>query len=137
MNATQSSRRPLPAPEPRRRTRRVQNQRRSQSYRAIALETFAKLAVNVTLSIAAVAALVQLLPYHFSTQTKLREIREEVKQTQARVNGLQNEFKRAFDPQQSKTVMQNNSHRVDPERRQIILMEKNRDAEDNLTGPQD
>lgn len=83
------------------------------------------------------AALVQLLPYHFSTQTKLREIREEVKQTQARVNGLQNEFKRAFDPQQSKSVMQDNSHRVDPERRQIILMEKNRDAEDNLTGPQD
>lgn len=83
------------------------------------------------------AALVQLLPYHLSTQAKLREIREEVKQTQARVNGLQNEFKRAFDPQQSKSVMQDNSYRVDPERRQIILMEKNRDAEDNLTGPQD
>jgi len=50
---------------------------------------------------------------------------------------LQNEFKRAFDPQQSKSVMQDNSYRVDPERRQIILMEKKRDAEDNLTGPQD
>ena len=137
MNATQPSRRALEAPEPRRRTPRVQKQRRSEPYRAIALETFAKLAVNVTLSIAAVAALVQLLPYHFSTQTKLREIREEVKQTQARVNGLQNEFKGAFDPQQAKSVMQQQSYRVDPARRQIVLMDKNRYAEEQLTEPQD
>jgi hypothetical protein len=136
MNATQPSRRP-PAPEPRRRTRPSHHQRSSKPYNAIALETFAKLAVNVTLSIAAVAALVQLLPYHFSTQTKLREIREEVKQTQARVNGLQNEFKGAFDPQQAKTVMQQQSYRVDPARRQIVLMDQNRYTQEQLTGPQD
>ncbi len=133
MNATQPSRRAPEAPEPRRRPRRTQQPRRSKPYNAIALETFAKLAVNVTLSIAAVAALVQLLPYHFSTQAKLREIREEVKETQARVNGLQNEFKRAFDPQQAKTMMQQQSPRVDPARRQIILMDKN----DQLAEPQD
>lgn len=137
MNATQPSRRPPEAPEPRRRTRRSHQQRRSKPYNAIALETFAKLAVNITLSIAAVAALVQLLPYHFSTQTKLREIREEVSETQARVNGLQNKFNGAFDPQQAKTVMQQQSYRVDPARRQIVLMDKNRYAEEQLTEPQD
>ena len=137
MNATQPSRRALEAPEPRRRNRRNHQQRRSKPYNAIALETFAKLAVNVTLSIAAVAALVQLLPYHFSTQTKLREIREEVSETQARVNGLQNKFNGAFDPQQAKTVMQQQSYRVDPARRQIVLMDKNRYTEEQLSEPQD
>ncbi len=132
MNATQQSRRTLQAPEPRRH-RRTHQPRRSKPYKAIAIETFAKLAVNVTLSIAAVTALVQLLPYHFSTQAKLREIREEVKQTQARVNGLQNEFKRAFDPQQAKTVMQNNSYLVDPTRINVVL-DNNLEQ---LTEPQD
>lgn len=137
MNATQPSKHPLEAPDTRRRTRRSHQRRYSKPYRAIALETCAKLAVNITLSVAAVTALVQLLPYHLSTQAKLREIREDVKQTQARVNGLQNEFKGAFDPQQAKTVMQQQSYRVDPARRQIVLMDKNRYAEEQLNGPQD
>lgn len=135
MNATQPSRHPLQPPE--QRPRRCRNKLwRRKPYRAIALETTVKLAVNVTLSVAAVSALVQLLPYHLSIQTKLGEVRAEVKLTQARVNGLQKEFKGAFDPQQAKTNMQQQSYRVDPARRQIVLIDKT-PTEEELSGAQD
>lgn len=137
MNAPQPLSKPLQASAPASRTRRINQLGRRKPYKARALETIAKLAVNVTLSIAAVGALVQLLPYHLSMQAKLREIRSEVKETQARVNGLQNEFKGAFDPQQAKTVMQQQSYRVDPARRQIVLMDKNGESVEEQTEPQD
>lgn len=124
MNAFQPSRSPLETPEPRKSTRRVRHHRRSRPYKALVLETTAKLAVNITLSAAAIGALVQLLPYHLSVQAKLQEVREETKQTQDRVLRLQNDFNKSFDPQQAKTIMQQYSDRVDPSRRQIVFPEK-------------
>jgi ribonuclease D len=125
MNAIEPSQPPLqPAPNSRivPRTRR---QQRRHPNRAIAIETTAKLAVNVVLSSAAIAALVQLLPYHLSQQAKLGEIREEVKRTEKRVNRLSNNFSRYFDPQQAKSVMQEQSHRVDPSQRQVVWLDNN------------
>lgn len=125
MNAIEPSQSHLqPAPNSRivPRTRR---QQRRHPNRAIAIETTAKLAVNVVLSSAAIAALVQLLPYHLSQQAKLGEIREEVKRTEKRVNRLSNNFSRYFDPQQAKSVMQEQSHRVDPSQRQVVWLDNN------------
>jgi ribonuclease D len=125
MNAIEPSQPPQqPAPN-RRIVPRTQRQQRRHPNRAIAIETTAKLAVNVVLSSAAIAALVQLLPYHLSQQAKLGEIREEVKRTEKRVNRLSNNFSRYFDPQQAKSVMQEQSHRVDPSQRQVVWLDNN------------
>ena len=87
------------------------------------LETTAKLGVNLVLAVAATSGLVRLLPLHQSVQDKLIEIQTEVKRTEARVHLWQREFNRAFDPQQAKSVMLEESHRVDSQRRPIVLMQ--------------
>ncbi len=85
-----------------------------------ALETTAKLAVNVVISAAAVYGLVQLLSYQSAQQQKLREIRTEVKLMEGRVNLLRTDFSRYFDPQQAESVLQEQSNRVSPGQHQVI-----------------
>jgi hypothetical protein len=78
------------------------------------------LVVNVVLSAAAITGLVQLLPYHLSQQAKLREVRAEVKRSEARVKNLHADFSRANDPGQAMSVMREQSAWVDPTQRQIV-----------------
>lgn len=84
----------------------------------------AKLVVNIVLCTAAIAGLSQLLPYYLSQQAKLREVRAEVKRTETRVSTLRTDFSRSFDPGQAKSVMQEQSYRVDPTQRQIVWQEQ-------------
>jgi hypothetical protein len=88
----------------------------------VAVEIGMKLVVNGILSVAAIAALVRLLPYQFTQQAKLQEIRLEVSETEARVNTLRQNFNRYFDPTQAKKVMQEQSPRLDPNQRRVILL---------------
>lgn len=126
MNAIQQSRTPQRPSSPRRRENSQQKRRsRQRPHLILTAETITKLAVNCALSGAAVSALINFLPDYLSIQTKLREIRAEVNVTQNRVNHLQADFNRTFDPQQGKTVMQEQSDRVDPSQRQVIWIEKN------------
>lgn len=126
MNAIQQSRTPQRPSSPRRRETPQQKRRsRQRPHLILTAETITKLAVNCALSGAAVSALINFLPDYLSIQTKLREIRAEVNVTQNRVNHLQADFNRTFDPQQGKTVMQEQSDRVDPSQRQVIWIEKN------------
>jgi hypothetical protein len=78
------------------------------------------LVVNILLSTAAIAGLIKLLPHHISQQAKLREVRIEAERTQERVNNLRADFSRSFDPGQAKSVMQEQSYRVDPAQRQVV-----------------
>ncbi|MGH8002989.1 MAG: hypothetical protein ACREPR_27030, partial [Brasilonema sp.] len=94
MNAFQPSRLPLQPAQQRRITPRPKRRLRQRSYQVMALEATAKIAVNLVISTAAVSALTQLLPYHWSQQEKLRAIRIDVKQMEERVYGLQTEFSR-------------------------------------------
>lgn len=136
MNATQPSRPPLQPVTPRRVTPRPGQRPQRQLHRAIAIEITAKLTVNVVLSIAAVSALVQLLPYHLSRQEKLREIRAEVRQTETRVNHLQTSFSRYFDPQQAKSIMQEESSRIDPKQRKVVWLDNSAsDTEESKQQP--
>ncbi|AFZ24394.1 hypothetical protein Cylst_2158 [Cylindrospermum stagnale PCC 7417] len=122
MNAFQSSR-PALQPEPKRRVvPRPKRHLRQRSYQVMGLETTAKIAVNLGLSAVAVSALVQLLPYHWLQQEKLREISTEVKLMEGRVNNLQAEFSRNFDPRQAKSIMQQQAYRFDPNQRQIVIL---------------
>lgn len=121
MNAIQPSRSPLQPVEPRRVPQRKSRNRR-RPYRSMAVQTTAKLTINILLSAAAVSALVKLLPYYQSQQEKLQEIQTEVKLTEGRVNHLRTNFNRYFDPQQAKTIMQEQSNRVNPGQRPVILL---------------
>jgi hypothetical protein len=123
MNAFQPSTPTQQPVEPRRIAPRTQRRQRRHSYRAVVGETFAKLVVNSVLSAAAIAGLVQLLPYHLSQQAKLREVRTEVKRSEERVKSLRTDFSRSFDPRQAKSVMLEQSYRVDESQRQVVLQE--------------
>lgn len=124
MNAFQPSRPPLQPVEPPRRVAHHKKSRRPSPYQVMALETTAKLAVNVLMSAAVFYGLVQLLSYQSAQQQKLREIQTEVKLIEGRVNRLQTDFSRYFAPQQAESVMQEQSNRVSPGQRQVILLDK-------------
>lgn len=117
MNAIQQNQPPLQPLEPRRIPRR---RRGRHSFGAVAGETTAKFVVNVVLSTAALSGFVQLLPYHLSQQTKLREVRSEVKQAEQRVKKSRADFNRSFDPGQARSVMREQSTWIDPTQRQVV-----------------
>jgi len=133
MNAIQPPfRDPVPPPvQPpeKRRTQQKRHTRRHRLTQVVALETTAKLVVNIVICGGAISALVQLLPYNWLQQDKLREINTEVSLSEGRVNRLQTDFSRNFDPHQAKNIMQEQSQRVDPNQRQIYMIDK--DASDS------
>lgn len=132
MNAIQPSIPPLQPVERRRTKPQTRRQQRRHPYRDAFVETTVKLTVNIVLSTAAIAAMTQLLPYHLSGQAKLQEIQGEVKRTEKRVVRLRTDFSRYFDPQQAKSVMQEQSHRVDPKQRQIVWLDNGTTDEEEL-----
>ncbi|MDF5721609.1 MAG: hypothetical protein PUP91_14235 [Rhizonema sp. PD37] len=121
MNAIQPSKPPVQPRQKRRVTPRPKRHLRQRSYQVMALETTAKIGVNLVISAAAASTLAQLLPYHWLQQEKLREIRTEVKLMEGRVNGLYAEFNRDFDPRQAKSIMQEQGYRFDPNQRQVVF----------------
>ena len=123
MNAIQPSRPPLQSVAVRRAPQRNQRHYRSP-HGVIALEITAKLVANVLLSAVAVTGTVQLLRYQWFQQARLGEIKAEVNSTQERVKRLQTDFNRYFDPQQSQSIMQEQSNRVATDQRRIILLDK-------------
>ncbi|MFN6569073.1 hypothetical protein A6770_05975 [Nostoc minutum NIES-26] len=135
MNAIQPSTPPLQPIQKRRAVPRPKRHLRQRSHQVMVLETTAKIAVNFAISAAAVSALVQLLPYHWSQQEKLREIRTEVKLMEGRVNSLQAEFSRNFDPRQTKSIMEQQGYRFDPNQLPVVIVNqdsKEIEASDSL-----
>jgi hypothetical protein len=128
MNAFQPYKTPLRPVEQRRIKPRPKRHLRQRAYQVMALETTAKVAVNIVISTAAISALIQLLPYHWLQQDKLREVRTEVKVMEGRVQDLQTEFSRNFDPSEAKNIMQQKSYRFDPNQRQVILMNQDQNV---------
>lgn len=108
-------------PKPKVRSRQ-HSQRRPKSHRGVTVEISLKLVANSILSLGAIAALIKLLPYHFVQQAKLQEIRLEVKETETRVANIRQNFNRYFDPAQAKKVMQEQSPRLEPNQRRIVLV---------------
>ena len=120
MNAFQPSRQPL-QPIEKRQTPRPKRHLRQRSYQVMALEASVKIGVNLVIFAAAASALTQLLPYHWLQQQKLREVRTEVKIMDGRVNTLQAEFVRNFDPRQTKTMIEQQGYKFAPNQRLIVL----------------
>jgi outer membrane murein-binding lipoprotein Lpp len=97
--------------------------RRSSRYQGKAAELTLKLVFNSVLCVAGVAAIVKLLPYHFLQEAKLQEVSTEVKETQKRVDRLNQDLSHNSDLQQTNNLRQEYSHRVAPDRRPVIWLE--------------
>lgn len=126
MNAFQPSQPPLQPIQKRQVTPRPKRHLRQRSHQVMALETTVKIGVNLAIFAAAASTLTQLLPYHWLQQEKLREVRTEVKLMEGRVNTLQAEFVRNFDPRQTKTIIEQQGYKFQPNQRLIVLMNQDR-----------
>jgi hypothetical protein len=76
--------------------------------------------VNTVLAIAAISALVRLIPYNLSQQEKLEKLSHEVALAQQDVGQLQANFDRYFDPQQTEKIMLEEGYRMRPDQIRII-----------------
>jgi hypothetical protein len=111
-----SARPPVRRPSPQTERQRVQRQ-----HRLIATETCLRLGVNLGLSVIALSTLVYLVPYRTAQTQKLKEVQSEVAQAESRVAYLQSEFGRSFDSNQVKSILQEQTHMVDPSQRVVIF----------------
>ncbi|OLP17841.1 hypothetical protein BST81_12305 [Leptolyngbya sp. 'hensonii'] len=93
-------------------------------YWSVILETAPKLLAGMILLAGATSALVRMFPYYQSQQEKLRELQAEVQTFQNRVTQLRVDFDRYFDPQQMGTLMQEQSQKLHPKQRRVILVDK-------------
>jgi cell division protein FtsB len=129
MNRLHSSDYPSVTVKRKRRRSKVKRSHKNPSEQWIKAEIILKFAFNGILSLAALVALTKLLPYQFSQQAKLKEVRVEVQDTEHRVNELRDHLNRNFDPQQSRKIMQEQSPMIDPAQRRVILVEKEKDSQ--------
>lgn len=118
---------PSGRPVPRRRTvpRGKRRPQQPNQYQGVAVETGLKVIVNGVLSAAAIATLANLFPYYWSQQGKLQEVRSQVRSTEREVAELQSNFNRSFDPTQAGSVMQEQSGRLAPNQRRVVLTNQN------------
>ncbi len=133
MNAFQPSQFPQqPTPQHRPPVPRPKRHLRQRSYRLMAVEATAKIGVNIAISAAAAAALVQLVPHHLSQQGKLREVSVEVKQMEKRVSDLQEKLSRNLDPRQVNSIRQEQAFKFEPNQIPIVVTKQEQpDNEDS------
>ncbi len=90
--------------------------------KGVLLETLTKLTASLILLAATTVALTRALPYYKAQQDRLQEAQTELKLAEARVDQLQADFQRYFDPQQARTLMQEQSYRIDPSQRRVVWL---------------
>lgn len=116
MNAYQ----PLPSPQPKNNTRKKRAyDSHSKAKRILAAELSLKLTINSIIVLATLLSLYKLLPYYLSQQSKLKEVRNEIKDTQKRVDQLTEEFTYYFDSKQSQMLIKKYSPKIDE--REIVI----------------
>jgi hypothetical protein len=81
-------------------------QRKKEKYcRAKATESIIVIAVNVALSLAAIAAIARLLPYQSSQKDRLDELTTEVNASEQRVNSLREKLPQTLNSGKSQEIM--------------------------------
>jgi hypothetical protein len=100
-----------------------------QQHRSMAVESMMKVGVNLGVSIVALSTLVHLLPYRSTQTQKLQEVQGEVQRTEMRVGQLQADFGRNFDTNQVKSILQEQTHMVDPSQKAIVFDERAGDGQ--------
>ena len=79
--------------------------KKEQFYRAKATESIIVIAVNMALSIAAIAAIVRLLPYQTAQKERLDEIITEVNSVEQRVGGLREQLPQTLNSGKSQETL--------------------------------
>ncbi|PZU95843.1 MAG: hypothetical protein DCE90_11870 [Pseudanabaena sp.] len=74
-------------------------------YRAKATESIIVIAVNIALSLAAIAAIAKLLPYQSSQKDRLDEINTELNSVEQRVKELREELPQTFNSGKSQEIL--------------------------------
>jgi hypothetical protein len=80
-----------------------------------------KLAIYSLLSVLSIASLVNLLHYSWTQQSKLHQLRSEVKDAKQRVAAQNADFQHSFDPRSGKVMMQENSYRIAADKQPVII----------------
>jgi hypothetical protein len=92
-------------------------------YRRQAVESVAKIVTYVGLSAVAAIGAINLINYNLTQQSKLHQLQTELKDVRQRSQAVDSDFRRSFDRQAPKTLMQENSYKIDPQLRPIAIVE--------------
>ena len=99
--------------------------KRSNPYRGVTAEISLKLILSWAIAISAIASLFRLLPYHLTQRAKLKELRIQVEETDARVTKLREQLNHNFDPQQTQSLMEQYSTLTSPNQSRIYWLNDN------------
>ena len=92
-------------------------------HRRQGLEAGVKLMTYSALSVFGIVTLVNSIGYIWAQQGKLQHLKTEVQDAKIRTERINDNFSRSFDPQTQRSVMEENSYKVAPNRRQIVLID--------------
>jgi hypothetical protein len=109
-----------------RRGRRPVSLRRKLAKHTPVIEVSARLAINGLLSVAALAALGQLVPYSRTQAQRLAQVNEAIETAEASNTKLKSEFGRYFDPAQASRLMQEYSGYKSPQERRVVWTDPTR-----------
>lgn len=101
---------------------RRSSRQRHNPYRGVTAEISLKLILSWTIAIAALVSLFRLLPHHLTQQAKLKELRIQVDETDARVSKLREQLNRNFDPQRTQSLMEQYSTLTSPNQSRIYWL---------------
>ncbi|MDJ0569189.1 MAG: hypothetical protein QNJ53_09075 [Pleurocapsa sp. MO_192.B19] len=107
--------------------RRKSSRHRRNPYRGITVEISLKLILSWIIALGAIASLFRLLPYHLSQKAKLKELRIQVQETDARVTKLRKQLNHNFDPQRTKSLMKQYSSLTSPDQSRIYWLPEDND----------
>jgi hypothetical protein len=110
-------------------------QRKREKYcRAKATESIMVIAVNLALSLAAIAAIAKLLPYQSSQKDRLDDITTEVNSVEQRVNGLREKLPQTFNSGKSQEMLLRKQGWIKNNQMTIKLLDPSEVASPNTDG---
>ncbi|RMG11169.1 MAG: hypothetical protein D6728_09325 [Cyanobacteria bacterium J055] len=98
------------------------SERWRRTYLALGIETTVKLGINLAVAGISISALTQLIPYYLSGREKLGQLEAEVERTENHVREKRTQFSYYFDPQQAKSIMQQESNLTDPTQKRVVFV---------------
>ncbi len=101
---------------------RRNSRKRHNNNRGITAEISLKLILSWAIAISAIASLFKLLPYHLTQRAKLKELRIQVQETDARVSKLREQLNHNFDPQQTQSLIEQYSSLTAPNQSRIYWL---------------
>ena len=113
---------------------RRSSRHRANPHREVTREISLKLVLSWIIALSAIASLCRLLPYHLTQKAKLKELRVQVQETDARVSKLREQLNHNFDPQKTQSLMEEYSSLTAPNQSRIYWLldeEKEKEPQDN------